>query len=89
MHSLQWGPPQTSPRAAARLQIYLAVDADNAGSNLAIELARRLNRPRCKITVWPTDWASHLVYMDQESVLKKIQDYEKVRIGRGCRAGAW
>lgn len=86
----QWREQQTRPHearmrlldvslTAAVAQVYLAVDADSAGTNLAAELSRRLGRPRCKITTWPSGWQDHGVYMDLDNALSRLQQYETVR----------
>lgn len=61
------------------MQVILATDADHAGGNLAEELSRRLKRHRCKITVWPSGWHDHLVYMDMDSVAERVNAFETVR----------
>ena len=61
------------------MQIYLAVDQDAAGENLARELSRRLGRQRCKLTEWPADWHGHVDLIGIEEAERRAQQHAAVR----------
>ena len=70
------------------LQIFLAVDRDAAGENLAKELSRRLGRQKCKLTEWPADWLGHWTYLGVEEAGKLHKEHQAVCALSVMRAGS-
>jgi DNA primase len=60
-------------------QIYLAVDRDSAGENLARELSRRLGRQKCKVTQWPEDWRDHACHLGSEEAARRHDEHVQAR----------
>jgi hypothetical protein len=83
-HIRPWRLPQVCRSGSCVLQIFLAVDRDSAGENLAKELSRRLGRQKCKLTEWPQDWLAHWVYLGAEQASKLQEQHGAVRSRLAC-----